>query len=81
MTEHKFVTLQVSRNDDAEVYELAGLPAGEGFKDPNNYVRLTASWLKVNDVGFAAPSAEFGEHDHTIVVEQSTEGGGANIKL
>lgn len=81
--EREYVKLVVNRpdGDDSPNYELRGLPAGEDFRDGENYDRLEACWLKVNGVGFAAAGAEFSEHNHTITVKQETDGGSAHIEL
>jgi hypothetical protein len=77
--QRQFSQLEGERMGDH--YQLYGLPEDADFRDEESYVGFQATWLKVNDVAFAASSFEFGEHQHTIEVEQSTEGGGANIKL
>lgn len=72
--------LKFERNGDAD-YTLHGLPDGAGFKDPDNYVEIQASSLFVNGVGFSAPAGEFSQHGESVIVEQDTDGGRADIKL
>lgn len=82
MTNYEFSSLKIGRLErDGPNYELYGLPEGEDFRDEDSYTRLTAVWLKVNGVAFSCDGAEFGEHEHTITVEQDIEGGAAHINL
>lgn len=74
----RFTVLNGERVDDGD-YRLHGLPEGRNFRDPDEYVTLEASMLKVTDVAFAAPYFEFSEYQTHVVVEQSAEGGLANI--
>jgi len=81
MSEHEFTMLKIERIDGADEYRLHGLPAGADFRSADSYVELTATWLKVDGHGFAAPQAEFSEHGETITVDQETDGGSAHIRL
>jgi hypothetical protein len=78
---HQFSQLKGERDpaDDTPTYVLYGLPEGEDFRDPDDYVQIRASWLKIDGVAFSAPGFDLGESGVTIEVEQTTEGGGAYI--
>lgn len=81
MTEHTFQMLRVQRPEGDHTYLLHGLPFDAGFKDPENYVTIGASSLKVDGYGFSTSGCEFGEHDSRILVAQASPGGLANIVL
>lgn len=67
-------------DDDPANYLVRALPEGASFKDPENWDTFTASWLKVNGIGFACgDSAEFSQHGETAAIEQDTDGGPLEI--
>lgn len=77
---HKFTTLSGERVDDGH-YRLAGLPEGADFRSEESYKTIETGWLKVEGVGFAAPTFEFSEHQTYVVVEQDRGGGPAHISF
>lgn len=67
-------------DDEDGNYEVLALPPGAGFRDPENYDRFTASWLKLNGYGFACSGAELSEYDRLVTIEQDHEGGSLHIR-
>jgi len=76
----EYVRLLIDREGDAN-YTLYGLPEGNDSQDVDAYETFAASRLSVNGIGFGTQGAVFSQHNETVVVEQETEGGAANIKL
>jgi hypothetical protein len=79
---HELQFVFVSRNDQEENYTITGIPK-RGEHDPKQDIQeiCKASYLSVNGIGFACDSCEFSQYGETIVVEQETDGGSANIIL
>lgn len=82
MPKHEFDMIQVETKEDSG-YLIHGLKPDSGnFRDSGNWETLEASMLKINDFAFAFDRAmEISEYQKTIIVNQETENGLADIIL
>jgi len=67
------------RGDNQTVYDLAGLPEGAGFRNPDNYERLTVDGLTLDGAAFDCKVADIGEYKVTLAVEIVGSGEGEQV--